>query len=331
MSRRKILSVVLALVLVCGLCTYGVGAVVTTVVVGDKALKFDVPPMVLDGTTFVPMRTIFEALGADITWNKHTRTVVAKKDKRQVRLTVGDSTAKVDDHVVFLDTPALIVRGRLLVPLRFVTQALGAEIRWDGTSKIIISETNTEKTGSEIKTGAASFTGQKLEAYNMLVGCKYSGVCEGDWHSLVKEVPFVGDNDVTEKTSTKGENTRLITKGMPGQYGGDVDKMLKVVPFKELVNSEKEDIAKFLQSADGVTVSEDTITITRANPPDSMLEVLNQANENIKWYYNKLDVSCKIHIKGDRVSSISNFYLKGKVLGKSGSWLPAEVWCTLTY
>lgn len=321
----------LAVVLVSGVCSFGAQALGVTVTVGEKPLKFDVPPMVLEGRAFVPMRTIFEAMGADMTWNSHTKTVVAKKDKRQVKLTVGDATAKIDDHVVFLDTPARIVRGRVLVPLRFVTQALGAEVRWDGASRIIIDEPKKVSSVSGPEEGSVGFTGSKLEAYNVLVGCQYSGACEGDWHSLVKEIPFVGDNDVIEKTSTKGEKTHLVTKGMPAQYGGDADKMLKVVPFKELVNSEKADIAKFLQSADGVTVTDDTITISKANPPDSMLEILNSANSNLKWYYNKMDVSCKIHIKGNRVTSITDFYLKGKVLGKSGNWLPAEVWCTLIY
>lgn len=91
---------------------------------------FDPAPFIQDGRTLVPLRGIFEALGAQIEWDGETQTVTATRGSRVIRLTIGAGAAQVNGEPVPLDVPALIRDGRTFVPLRFVSEALGAAVGW---------------------------------------------------------------------------------------------------------------------------------------------------------------------------------------------------------
>jgi len=107
------------------------------VVLDGRQLAFDVPPVIEQGRTLVPLRAIFEALGAKVGWNSAARTVTATKDGVEMRLTLGQATAYRNGQPVTLDVPAKIVKGRTLVPLRFVSEALGCRVKWDGFTQMI--------------------------------------------------------------------------------------------------------------------------------------------------------------------------------------------------
>lgn len=93
-------------------------------------LPCDVPPLLSNGRVLVPLRAIFQGLGATVDWDGETGQVRARRNGHEVRLRVGDKTALVDGRPVVLDVPAQVVAGRTLVPIRFVSQALGASVEW---------------------------------------------------------------------------------------------------------------------------------------------------------------------------------------------------------
>lgn len=101
-----------------------------SVIVDGKALSFDVPPVIQDGRTLVPLRAIFEALGATLDWDETTQTVTATKGPLVIRLTIGDSTAYRGDTAVILDVPGLILAGRTMVQVRFISESLGGRADW---------------------------------------------------------------------------------------------------------------------------------------------------------------------------------------------------------
>lgn len=107
-----------------------------TVILDGKQLSFDVPPTIENGRTLVPLRAIFEALGAEVQWDGATQTVTATKGGTTIKLTVGGQAYK-NGQPVTLDVPAKIINGRTLVPLRFVSEALGASVKWDGSTQTI--------------------------------------------------------------------------------------------------------------------------------------------------------------------------------------------------
>ena len=102
----------------------------TQVTVNGKTLTFDSAPIVQQGRTLVPLRAIFEALGATVDWQPAAKTVTATKNDTVIQLIVGGQAYKNGQEVT-LDVPAKIINGRTLVPLRFVSEALGATVDWN--------------------------------------------------------------------------------------------------------------------------------------------------------------------------------------------------------
>jgi len=115
------------------------------VVVNGERLSFDVPPRVVNNRVLVPVRAIFEKLGAEISWNAETKTVSASHGGKSLSLVVGSGTAMVDGEEVALDCPAINVDGRVLVPVRFVSSALGADVDFDEESKTVYVQTSSKE------------------------------------------------------------------------------------------------------------------------------------------------------------------------------------------
>ena len=97
--------------------------------VGSGSL--DVPPRIVGGRTLVPLRFVGEALGAEVVWNAEASQVAYITDRRQILMTVGQTSVLIDGRPVEVDTAPVIVNDRTLVPVRFVSQWLGAVVRWD--------------------------------------------------------------------------------------------------------------------------------------------------------------------------------------------------------
>ncbi len=108
------------------------------VLVNGGELSFDQPPIIKDSRTLVPLRAIFEALGAEVDWDGDTRTVTASKGKTTVVLTVDSASYTVNGSEKTLDVPAQIVNSRTLVPVRAVSESFGCEVEWDGDTRTVV-------------------------------------------------------------------------------------------------------------------------------------------------------------------------------------------------
>lgn len=104
---------------------------------GSPVEFYGVNPMMVNNRLMVPVRGIFEKMGANVVWAGSTRTVVATQGSRVVMMRVGDRQATVDAKTVFLDAPPVLVRDRVLVPLRFISESLGATVDWNAKSNAI--------------------------------------------------------------------------------------------------------------------------------------------------------------------------------------------------
>ena len=116
-----------------------------TVTVNDEVLSFDVMPQIIDDRTVMPMRAIFEALGADVSWDGETRTVTAVKDDTTIKMTIGSNVMYVNDMPIELDVAPLIIDERTLVPGRAVAESLGADVSWDGETRTVIIKSMIER------------------------------------------------------------------------------------------------------------------------------------------------------------------------------------------
>lgn len=102
------------------------------VILDGQLMSFDVPPLNIDSRIMVPMAHIFEVMGATIEWNGATQTVTATRGTTHIVLPIGSCSPTVNGVVWPLDVPAKVVNNRTLAPLRFVGEALGGTVTWDG-------------------------------------------------------------------------------------------------------------------------------------------------------------------------------------------------------
>lgn len=95
-------------------------------------------PVIQNGRTLVPLRAIFETMGATVNWDNATRTVTATRSGTTVKLTLGDKTLyKNGKAVMTLDVPAKALNGRTVVPARAVAEAFGAKVEWNSAAKLV--------------------------------------------------------------------------------------------------------------------------------------------------------------------------------------------------
>lgn len=113
---------------------------VSILVNGDE-IEFDQPPIIVEERTLVPVRAIFEELGATVEWIQDTQTVVAQRDGKIITLQIDSNVMRVGNEDVELDVPAQIINDRTLVPVRAVAEAFECTVDWDGlTSTVIIKD-----------------------------------------------------------------------------------------------------------------------------------------------------------------------------------------------
>ena len=107
------------------------------VYMNDEIINFDVEPMIVNGRTMVPMRAIFEKLGAEVSWDPVTNTATAFNDTTYVSITIGSLFMDTYLEAIKLDAPAMIVDGRTLIPLRAVSEAFACEVIWIESKRTI--------------------------------------------------------------------------------------------------------------------------------------------------------------------------------------------------
>lgn len=96
----------------------------------------------IDGRVFVPMRSIFQTLGANVFYSSATKTVRANKGNTEVYLPLGSREVQVNGRTVMLDAPARAIDGTTFVPLRFVGETLGASVAWRPAERLVAIRTD---------------------------------------------------------------------------------------------------------------------------------------------------------------------------------------------
>lgn len=126
--------------------------------VNNQQLIFDVEPTIIEGLPIIPVRAIFEFLDLEVSWDGTTKTVTGKNKDILIELQIDDVNAKVNDKVVKLDIPAVIINERTMVPAKFIGQATGSKLSWDENTKIV----SINKSASNIEEYKSSLTYSNL-------------------------------------------------------------------------------------------------------------------------------------------------------------------------
>lgn len=170
--KRRIGAMLLAS---CLLCTSVVTTRAETLLVDGKKIEYNlsaislyvnnepietktINPIQLEGRVLVPAREVFEAMGANVLWDNTLKQVTIKYKSKMIILTINQTQAMIDGMPVSMDVPGKIINNKVMIPIRFVSEAMGLTVKWDEKNREVwVSETanSTPDTGT-----SESITGQ---------------------------------------------------------------------------------------------------------------------------------------------------------------------------
>jgi len=169
---KRIVSLLVVLAMLLAGLTTGVStataATTTTLVLtvgkinytlNGKSVKGDQAPEIKDSRTFVPIRLVSEAFGADVNYDAATKKVEVLLGATSFVFTVGQKAAKINGDAVLMDAAAYVTKaGRTLIPIRFVSEKSGLNVAWNGTARTVTVTTKAPITTS-IKVGLVTDVG----------------------------------------------------------------------------------------------------------------------------------------------------------------------------
>ena len=192
----------------------------------NELLRPEVSPINRDGRVLVPMRSIFEELGATVNYNNLNQSITATKGDTVIRMALGSRRATVNNVAVNLDEPARAYYGRTLVPLRFVSEAMGANVNYNANTRTVLIKArgfdgqmggNAQVAGTrQISVPADSVIpvtlDQTISSENAYVGQPFTA-------TVVSSRP--GDSEFPQGTKITGRVSQVQRKngGEPGVLG----------------------------------------------------------------------------------------------------------------
>jgi ketosteroid isomerase-like protein len=108
------------------------------VIIEGEEVQFDKSPVADQGTTLVPFRALFEALGLEVIWDQPTKTVAGRVNGEVViKMQIDRKTAVVPSGEIELAVAPRVIDGSTYVPLRVIGEATGRDVKWDGATRTI--------------------------------------------------------------------------------------------------------------------------------------------------------------------------------------------------
>jgi len=191
-------------------------------VLNGMQLQMDVAPEIVSGRTFVPIRLVAETFGAEVGWDGNLREVTIKQDTKVIKLRIGSKTATIDGKSYELEAAPYIKSGRTMVPIRFISEALGLSVYWEPQRQLVYirSKTKYEVPGvstNEIKIGTFS----ALTGPVAIIGAPFN-------HGLLSYINWINDQG-----GVYGRKIKVIS------YDDQFNPALTVTGVKKMVEEDK--------------------------------------------------------------------------------------------
>lgn len=107
------------------------------IVIKDKSVAFDTPPLIKNDRTLIPLRAIVEAFDAEVLWDNESREASVTKDGNRIIIKPNEKTAIVNGREISLDVSLDVYADRIYVPIRFIAENIGIVVDWDNDLRII--------------------------------------------------------------------------------------------------------------------------------------------------------------------------------------------------
>ncbi len=108
------------------------------------------PPIILDNRTLVPVREVFEKLGGIVEWNAEARRVIVRFGDKTIELMMDHLTAIVNGEEIALDVPAKIINSKTMVPVRFISEHADLKVDWEATTHTVTVSKKNKESGDEL-------------------------------------------------------------------------------------------------------------------------------------------------------------------------------------
>lgn len=184
---------------------------VISIYLDGKQVKSDVAPYILPqvNVTMVPLRVISESLGADVYWDQNSQTATILKDSTVLSMTINQTRALVNDRQVPLDASVQNKQGRVMVPLRFVSEQLGLQVNWDQATRTI----TLTSTDAAAATPPADIVGGGNPPIDVTVPSSPANTGEalkGVWVSTVFNLDWPSTGSYGNQAKQKQEYVKLL-------------------------------------------------------------------------------------------------------------------------
>lgn len=229
-----------------------------TVNVNGVKVEMDQQPVIENGRTLVPLRAVAEALGCTVAWDDSTKTASFTQGDVIAIVTVGENYIILSDGVyndrMLIDTPAVIVNSRTMIPLRALSESFGFDVEWDANTRTVninakeMGNNDTNSAKEQEKADVSTNIAGKVDAYAQIL----KGTV-----SIIDAVEYTSD----EYTELKTELNNIA-----GSISG--------MSYDELVNALSR--LKEIDEALGAVAGEAGVSDVVANYNSNIQEQLNE-------------------------------------------------------
>ena len=193
------------------------GSAITLYVNNKKIQTATMTPVQLEGRVLVPARELFEALGARVLWDSQIKQARVIHQNSTILLTVNQNSASKDGKPLLLDVPAKIINNKLMIPVRFISENFGFNVKWDGLKKCVyITESKASQEETDIKDIEPSApVVDSQDSQQVVQGNQYIGTANK--HHIDLPSASYGMAKIMEVTvgESGDENTTLISASSP--------------------------------------------------------------------------------------------------------------------
>lgn len=212
-----IIAIIIAGVLMIRVGVSGQATAEITIYVDGEKVELDTSPVIVNNRTLIPLRGVFEKLGAEVDYNQETKQVIVKNDVIEVLLETSNDKVLVNGRISALDAASMIVDDRTLVPLRFVAESLGHEVKWNGVTRqidILTGEGTLTQTDTLPSVGSFDNLAQLLK-YNNALGSYITGRGDVWLETTVDAVEFTEEASDAEMEKSE-ESAAMATDDASG-------------------------------------------------------------------------------------------------------------------
>ncbi|MEI3162560.1 MAG: flavodoxin [Lachnospirales bacterium] len=179
---------------------------------------YNTTPIVENNRVLLPIRSIIEEVGGNVEWDSNTQTVSLNYNNNNVQLKINSSTAILNNKNIELDTKPIIIKGRTMLPLRFIAESFGFGTEWDSDTKsITITKDSEDVTISQTETTEAQSVAPKENSKILIVYFSRAENIE-----LNDNIDAVSSASLNTTNNGIEGNTKVIADMIQNEVGGDV-------------------------------------------------------------------------------------------------------------